>query len=162
MPNPPINRATKQTKGGRQYRTRGTPAHDGRAHTAAPALHPPCHPTSSCHPPIHDSPTHHRNEGVADRGHPTTQTPRRHTPPHTTHPATRQCTTQSQYRQYCTRIDRMRTTPRTEVYQQQHTPPPFHTPHIREDGHHPLIHSHTVHVHTHQRTIMINEQQSGS
>nr|DAS79314.1 MAG TPA: hypothetical protein [Caudoviricetes sp.] len=32
--------------------------------------------------------------------------------------------------------------------QQQHTPPPFNTPRTEEDGHHPLIHSHTVHVHT--------------
>nr|DAV71089.1 MAG TPA: hypothetical protein [Caudoviricetes sp.] len=31
----------------------------------------------------------------------------------------------------------------------------------KRDGHHPLIHSHTVHVHNDQRTIMINvDQQS--
>ena len=82
---PPFNKATKQTTRGVNTNVRGTPHHrrEGQYHSTRPST--PCHPTSPCHPTIHDAPTHHQCEGGTDRGYPTTQTPQRHTHPHTPH-----------------------------------------------------------------------------
>lgn len=106
---------------------------------------PPRHAT----PPPNDSPTHHNDEGGADTGYPTTRTAQRNTHhPHTTHLATNSTRYDNSAHQYCVGMSGARVTPLDRASQQQHTPPPFHTPHTGEDGHHPPIHSHTVHVHT--------------
>ena len=44
----------------------GTPTHRQEGHHRTTPLHSPCRPT------IHDAPTHHHDEGGADRGYPTT------------------------------------------------------------------------------------------
>nr|DAQ71887.1 MAG TPA: hypothetical protein [Caudoviricetes sp.] len=53
---------------------------EGQHHSPRPSLTKP-HP-SPRHPTIHNAPTHHHNEGGADRGYPTTQ---KSTGTHTTH-----------------------------------------------------------------------------
>ena len=86
-PLPPFNRTTTQTGRGHQHT-------DGRVSVTAPTLHQPCHPTSSCHPPPNDSPTHPHDEGGAHRGYPTTRTPQTHTHhSHTTTPGKKRCAT---------------------------------------------------------------------
>lgn len=73
---------------GHRANGRGTPHTDGRVNTTEPALHSPCHPTSSCHPTIRDSHPLYHDEGGVTEGYPTTRTLQRHTHhPHTTHPA---------------------------------------------------------------------------
>ena len=102
-----------------------------------------------CHPTIHDGPTLHHDEGGADRGYPTTRTPQTHTHhPHTTHPAGNSARHDSSTRQHCNGTGRTRATPLHWAGQQQHAPPPFHTPRRMD-----TIHSSTrllllIHVHT--------------
>jgi len=114
--------------------------------------HPLCHPPSTIAPPtIHD-------EGGADRGYPTTRTTRTHTHhPHATHLAKNSARHDSSTRQHCNGMSRARAAPPHWAGQQQHTPPPFHTP-KRMD----TIHSSTLtHSRSHnQRSMMIDEQQS--
>lgn len=98
-------------------------------------------------PTVHDGPAHHHDEGGADRGYPTTRTPQTRTHhPHATHLAKNSARHDSSTRQHCNGMSRTRATPlhwggtaaaRTTAI-----------PHTEEDGHHPLIHSHTVRVHT--------------
>ena len=132
--------------------------------TGRPATQPPFthhathHPL--CHPTIHDGPTHHHDEGGADRGYPTTRTAQRDTHPHTTtHLARNSARHDSSTRQHCNGMSRARATPPRWAGQQQHTPPPFHTPR-RMDTIHSSTHllSHCSRSHT-QRSTMINEQQ---
>ena len=129
------------------------PKGDTTHKTGRPATQPPFthhathHPL--CRPTIHDGPTLHHNEGGVDRGYPTTRTAQTHTHrPHTTHPATDSTRHNSSTRQHCNGMSRARATPLHRAGQQQHTPPPFHTPRKMD-----TIHSSThllslIHVHT--------------
>ena len=136
------------------HKRKGDTTHKtGRPTTLPPFTHHATH-HPLCHPTIHDGPTHHHDEGGADRGYPTTRTAQTHTHPHT--PRTRQGTvhdTNCSTRQHCSGMSRTRATPLHRAGQQQHTPPPFHTPRRMD-----TIHSSThllslIHVHT------TNEQQ---
>lgn len=135
------------TKGTPTHR-RGTPTFNGEASNTA-TLHSPCHPPPQRHPTIHDGPTLHHREGGRGRGYPTTRTPQTHTHhPHTTHLARNSARHDSSTRQHCNVMSRARATPPHRAAQQQHTPPPFHTPRRMD-----VIHSSThllslVHVHT--------------
>ena len=149
---------TALQQGHQANKTGDTNTKTGRPMTLPPFYrHATHHP--SCHPTIHNAPTHHHDEGVADIGYPTTQRPQEDTHyPHTTHPARNSAQHDSSTRQHCNGMSRARATSLHQAAQ-QHTPPPFHTPHTEEDGHHPLIHSHTVHIHTtneRSRSTLIN------
>lgn len=115
----------------------------------------------STHPPFCDGPTLHHDEGGAHRGYPTTRTTQTHTHhPHTTHPAKNSARHDSSTRQHCSEMSRARAAPLHWTGQQQHTPPPFHTPRRMDTIHsstHPLSHCSRSHC---QRSTMINEQQS--
>ena len=133
-PLPPFNTAATQTEGGRQHA-------DGRDSTTAPALHHYATHHPLCHPPFHNGPTHHRDEGGAHRGYPTTRTAQTNTHhPHTTHLARNSTRHDSSTRQHCSGTSRARATPLHWAGQQQH---PTAIPHTEENGHHPLIHSHS-------------------
>ena len=138
---------------------------DANTQTGMPTTQPPfphhaTHPSPRS-PPFYDGPTHHHNEGGTDRGYPTTRTPQTHTHhPHTTHPAMNSARHDSSTRQHHSGMSRARATPLHRAGQQQHTPPPFHTPRRMDTIHsstHPLSHCSRSH---NQRTIMINEQQT--
>lgn len=139
---------------------RGTPTHRrGHRHsTGRPATLPPFnrHATHPPHtrPTIHDSPTlHHDEGGGADRGYPTTRTAQTHTHhPHTTHPAGNSARRDSSTRQHCDRVSRALATPLHWAGQQQHTPPPFHTPRRMDTIHSPTHSTLTLFVFT-QPTI---------
>jgi hypothetical protein len=143
-PPPPFNRTTTQTEGGRQHRTRGTPTRrrEGQHHSTRPSML--CHPPPQCRPPIHDSPTHHHDQGRADEGYPITRTAQTDTHPHcTTHPARN--STRHDAVLTAHRGGGVRAGPHTpdSAGQQQHTPTAIpHTTQTR-DGHHPLIYSHS-------------------
>ena len=141
-PLPPFNRTTTQTEGGHQHA-------DGRVGIAPPALprHATHHhngtPPSTTAPPstttrgeqTEDTPPHEQH------GHTlTTRTPQ--------HPAGSSARHDSSTRQHCNGMSRARATPPHRAGQQQHTPPPFHTPRRMD-----TIHSSThllllIHVHT--------------
>ena len=130
---PPFNRTTTQTKGGTPHTRRGGQQHS-RPSLTMPPHHPPCHPT------IHDGPTLHHDEGGADRGYPTTRTAHRDTHPHhATHLARNSARHDSSTCQHCSGMSGARATPPHRAGQQQHTPPPFHTPR-RMDTIHPSTH----------------------
>lgn len=141
-PLPPFNGATTQTEGEAPHTRRG-----GQQHCHPSLTMPPHHPL--CHPTIHDGPTHHHEEGGTYRGCPTTRTAQTHTHhPHTTHPARNGARHGSSTRQHCSGMSRARAAPLHRAGQQQHTPPPFHTPRRMD-----TIHSSThllsfIHVHT--------------
>ena len=140
-PLPPFNGTTTQTEGGHHTQ-------DGEASNTA-ALHSPCHPPSAMPPTIHDGPTLHHDEGGADRGYPTTRTAHTDTHhPHTTHLARNSARHDSSTCQHCSGTRRARATPLHWAGQQQHTPPPFHTPR-RMDTIHSSIHLLSL---THVRT----------
>lgn len=138
---PPFNEATIRT-------TRGTPISDRRVAITPATLHPPCHPTSSCHPTTHDSHPLHHCEGGACAGYPTTRTTQTDTLTHTPH--TRQ-------RTVCDMTAVLVSTAVGWAERGLHhtlrrtsgssTPPPFNTPH-RQGGTPSTHHHHTVHVHT--------------
>ena len=116
--------------------------------TGRPATRPPFthhathHPL--CHPTIHDGPTLHHDEGGVDRGYPTTRTAQTHTHhPHATHLARNSARHDSSTRQHCSGMSRARVTPLHWAGQQQHTPPPFHTPKRMDTIHSPTHHSHS-------------------
>ena len=81
------------------------------------------------------------------RGEQTEDTPphehHRHTDTHSppTHLARNSVRHDSSTRQHCSGMSRARAAPLHWAGQQQHIPPPFHTP--RKSGHHPLIYSHS-------------------
>jgi len=131
-----------RTQKGDTTRTEGEP-------TSTAALQSPCHPPPHITPLFSDGPTLHHNEGGVDRGYPTTRTPQTHTRTRTPH--TRQWNSarhDSSTGEYCNGMSRARAAPPHWAGQQQHTPPPFHTPR-RMDTIHPSTHllSH-IHVHT--------------
>lgn len=131
----------------------GTPTFDGESVTLPPFPHHATH-HSLYHTTIHDGPTLHHDEGGVDRGYPTTRTAQTHTShPHTTHPAKNSARHDSSTDEYCNEMSRARATPRTG--QDSSSTPHRHSTHRRgwTPSTHPLIHSHTVHVHT------TNEQQ---
>lgn len=156
-PLPPFNETTIQTEGGHQHT-------DGDASNTPPALHSPCHPPSANPPALpqwpHPPP---RRGGSAQRIPHHTNTTDTHSPP--THRITWQGTmhdTHCSTRQHCNGMSRARATPLHWVGQQQHTPPPFHTPRRMD-----TIHSSThllllIHVHTptndHDQRTTINVQ----
>lgn len=138
-----------ERQGGRQHTDGGHHTQDGEASNTA-ALPSPCHPPSAMPPTIHDSPTLHRDE----EGEQTEDTPpheqHRHTltthTPHTWQRTVRDMTAVLA----STAVGRVgaRATPLHWAAQQQHTPPPFHTPRRMD-----TIHSSThllslIHVHT--------------
>ena len=137
---------------------RGAPTH-GRGVSNTAALHLPCHPTSPCHPTIHDGHPLHHCEGGADRGYPTTRTAQTDTHPHTPHTwQVTVCGMTAVLSRYALGVEGMGRTHRVGRTGSS-TPPPFHTPHTDKDGYHPLIYS--THSCSHnQRSIMINEQQT--
>ena len=116
---------------GHQANGRGTPCNrrEGRQHT--PAFHLRCHPNSPCHPTIHDGHPSATTRGRPDRGYPTTQTPQTHTLHYTTDLATNSGQHDCSTHQYCSGMSRARGTP-PHWAGQQHTPPPFNTPHTEE------------------------------
>lgn len=134
-------------QGGRQHTDGDANIRRGVSNTAA--LHSLCHPPSTMPPTIHDGPTHHHDEGRVNRGYPTTQTPQTHTHhPHTTHLAKNSARHGSSTRQHCNGMSRARATPPHWAGQQQHTPPPFHTP-MRMDTIHSSTHTLSlIRVHT--------------
>lgn len=160
LPLPPFNGTTQPTRGGRQH-TDGRHRHStGRPATLPPFTHHATH-HPLYHPTIHNGPTLHQCEGGTDRGYPTTRTPQTHTHhPHTTHLARNSTRHDSSTDEYCNGMSGARATPLHWAGQQQHAPPPFHTPR-RMDTIHSSTHllSHCSRSHN-QRTTMINEQQS--
>ena len=94
-PPPPFNRTTTQTK-------RGTPATDGRDGITAPALHSPCHPTTTMPPHHPQCPHPPPMPGGADKGTPPHKGVRTDTHPHTPHTrqrdSTRHDSSTSEYR----------------------------------------------------------------
>lgn len=134
------------------HEQKGDAAHKtGRPATLPPFTHHATHPPQR-HPIIYDAPTLHRCEGGADRGYPTTRTAQTRTPTHTPqHLARNSARHDSSIRQHCNGMSRARATPLHWAGQQQHTPPPFHTPRRMDTIHsstHPLIYSHSF-VFTH-------------
>lgn len=140
---PPFNKTTTQTKRGR------TPTSDGEVSntTALHSLrHPP--PQHTPHHPQWPPPPPRRGEGEQRIPHHTTRE-ERHSPP-------AQCRTQqgtvhgttAQYSQYALGVYGVGRT-HWVGWTSSSTPHRHSTRHTdEEDGHHPLIHSHTVHVHT--------------
>lgn len=136
-------------QGGRQHADGGHRTQDGEASSTA-ALQSSCHPPPTM-PPHHPQRPHPppRRGGGAGKGYPTTRTAQTHTHhPHATHPARNSTQHDSSTRQHCNGMSRARTTPPHRAGQQQHTPPPFHTPRRMD-----TIHSSThllslIHVHT--------------
>lgn len=136
-------------QGGHQHTDGGHHTQDGEASNTT-ALHSPCHPPSTM-PPHHPRRPHPppRRGGSAQRiPHHTNTT---HTALTYTTPHTRQWNSarhDSSTRQHCSGMSRARATPLHRAGQQQHTPPPFHTPRRMD-----TIHSSThllslIHVHT--------------
>ena len=142
-PLPSFNGTTTHTDGGHRHTDGGHRHSTGRPATRPPFTHHATH-HPLCRPTIHDSPTLHHDEGGADRGYPTTQQHRHtlttHTPHtwrgtvHDTH-----CST----RQHCTGMSRAQATSLHWAGQQQHTPPPFHTPRRMDTIHSSTHHSHS-------------------
>lgn len=133
-------------QGGRQHTDGDTNIQRGVSNTPPFTHHATHHPL--CRPTVQDGPTHHHDEGVADRGYPTTRTAQTDTHTHTTHLARNSAQHDSSTRQHCNGMSRARATPPHWAGRQQRTPPPFHTPR-RVD----TIHSSThllslIHVHT--------------
>jgi len=141
---------------GHHANRRGTPTFNGESVTQPPFITMPptiryaTHPSAMAPPTIHD-------EGGADRGYPTTRTAQTHTLTLTPH--TRQGTvhdTNCSAGEYCSGMSRARAAPLHQAgQQQQHTPPPFHTPRRRDTIHSSTHHSHSF-VFTQQ---MINDDQ---
>ena len=144
---------------GPPHKQKGTPTFNGRVTIDTPALHSPGHPTSSCHPTIHDGTPSTTTRGRCGRRIPhRTNTTDRHTPPHhrpTGNSARHDCSAS----EYCAGIgqDVDWTTPpgrpavaHTTAIQQQHTRGETDTIHSP-----PLTRSRSHN----QRTIMINDDQ---
>ena len=142
---PPFNETTMQTEGGHQH-SMGMPASRHRPFNHHATHHPQRHPT------IHDSPAHHPRRGGSGQRIPHyTNTTDAHSPPthHTPSNGTvrdTHCST----RQHCSGTSRARATPPHWAGQQQHTPPPFHTP-TRKDTIHSSTHSALTHSRSHNR-----------
>lgn len=134
-------------KGGANTQTGDTNIRREASNTTA--LHSPCHPPSAMPPTIHNGPTHHPRRGGSGQRIPShTNTTDTHTYPHATHLARYSARHDSSTRQHCNGMSRARATPLHRAGQQQHTPPPFHTPRRMD-----TIHSSThllslIHVHT--------------
>nr|DAD98041.1 MAG TPA: hypothetical protein [Siphoviridae sp. ctQ091] len=109
--------------------------------------YPSTRPSSACHPPSNDAPTHHHEWGREDRGYPTTRTPQIDTHSHTTHSVANSTRHDRNTHQYCTGMGRARAAPRPRWISS--------STHRRHSTHHTrgetdTIHSstHSVHVHT--------------
>lgn len=101
---------------------RGTPTFDGEASSTA-ALHSPCHPPSTT------APHHPRRGGEQTEDTPPHEQHRHAHPRHTAALGEEQCTTRTAVlTTYCSGMSRARAIPLQWARQQQHTPPPFHTP----------------------------------
>lgn len=146
---PAIQRDHHTNKRGTPTHGRGTPRtrRGGQQHcrpslTMPPTIRYATRPSTMAPPTIHD-------EGGADRGYPTTRTPQTHTPPPTPqYLAGNSAQHDSSTRQHCNGMSRARATPLHWAGQQQHTPPPFHTPR-RMDTIHSFTHLLSlIHVHT--------------
>ena len=120
-PLPPFNKTTMRTR-------RGTPMTDGRVSAIAPAPPSIRRPSSQHAPPSTTAPP----TTTARRGRRGCPTPRtaqtRAHHPHTTHPARNSARHDSSTRQHCNGMSKARAAPLHRAGQQQHTPPPFHTP----------------------------------
>lgn len=137
---PPFNGTTTQTEGGHH-------AQDGEASNTA-ALHSPCHPPPTMPPTTHNDPTLHHDEGERTEDTPPHKRHKHTLTTHTPHLAGNSARHDSSTRQHCNGMSRARDAPLHWAGQQQHTPPPFHTPRRMD-----TIHSSThllslIHVHT--------------
>ena len=138
----------RKRKGDTNTQTGDANIRRGVSNTAA--LHSPCHPPSTM-PPHHSQwphPPPRRGESGRRIPHHTNTTDTHPHPHHTTHPEKNNARHDSSTRQHCNGMSRARATPPHRAGQQQHTPPPFHTPRRMD-----TIHSSThllslTHVHT--------------
>lgn len=143
-------RSPSERKRGRQHSREGdaNARREGHHHHAPPFnTMPPTTTTRPHHPRWPHPPSTTRGERTEDtppheqhRHTPTTHTPR--------HQAKNSARHDSSTRQHCSGMSRARATPLHWAGQQQHTPPPFHTPRRMD-----TIHSSThllllIHVHT--------------
>lgn len=147
---PPFNKTTMRTRRGTPTHRQGTPTHDGESITLPPFIHHATH-HPLCHPAILDDPTHHHSEGGGERTE--------DTPPHEHHRHT--LTTHTPHTRQGTLCDMTAVLASTAMGRVGHEPH-HHTgqhsssTHHRHSTHregwtpstHPLIYSHTVHVHT--------------
>lgn len=105
--------------------------------------HPLCHPPSTTAPPTTTTRGEQTEDTPPHEHHRHTLTT--HTPQHLAKNSTQH---DSSTRQHCNGMSRARATPPHWAGQQQHTPPPFHTPRRMDTIHsstHPLS---LIHVHT--------------
>jgi hypothetical protein len=154
---PVIQHGHHANRKGTPILNKGDTTRNGRATITTPAPSTLCHPTSPCPPPFTMAApsTTMRGEQTKDTRHTnTTDTHTTHTP-HTRQRIVHDTTTAPTN----TALGRVGQGPDyTHWTDQQHTPPPFHTPHTRgwTPSTHPL--SHYSHSHN-QRTITINNDQ---
>ena len=129
-PPPPFNRTTEQTEGGHRTQDGESQRHYRPSLTMPPTIRYATPPSTTTPPTIHDE------GGEAHRGDPTTRTTQTHTNhPHTTRLARNNARHDSSTRQHCNGMSRARVAPLHWARQQQHTPPPFHTPRRMDTTH---------------------------
>lgn len=141
---PAIQRDHHANKRGTPHTRRGGQQHNRPSLTTPPTIRHAAPPSTTAPPTT-------TTKGEAHRGYPTTRTAQTHTHhPHTTHPAMNSARHDSGTRQHCNEMSRARATPLHRARQQQHTPPPFHTPR-RTDTIHSSTHLLSLHSCSHNR-----------